>query len=160
MTMVSQEAVAGIGDIMDSVAQAFFGMKAQPLGNSGAQAGDAGWLTGCISIRGAWSGALTIACSRAFACRAAAAMSGSKEEDVSEDDARDAVGELTNILGGNFKALVAMTVDGSHQLSLPIVSTGPLSVPGATATHHAWFALGSDSLRVSVLETAKAGASG
>lgn len=77
-------------------------------------------LVGCIHVTGEDGGVVTLECSHALAQAAAAVMFHLDLPDVQPADAEDAFGELTNIIGGNFKA----TLSDGHQLSLPTVVEG------------------------------------
>lgn len=77
-------------------------------------------LIGCIHVAGPEGGVVTLECPAALAREAASTMFQIPQATVGPDDAQDALGELTNIMGGNFKALLS---DG-HQLSLPTVVEG------------------------------------
>ena len=85
------------------------------------EAADAGELTGCIQITGAFRGAVLLIVSQSVAKSAAAAMFALDPAAVGSDEARDAIGELTNMIGGHVKSMVA----SPSQLALPAV------VPGA-----------------------------
>jgi two-component system chemotaxis response regulator CheY len=71
-----------------------------------------------IQITGRWNGSVRISCSIALARRIAASMFAKEEAEVADDELADAVGEFTNIVGGNVKALFP----GPCSLSLPGVS--------------------------------------
>jgi chemotaxis protein CheX len=77
-------------------------------------------LTGCVQITGAWRGAVTLDCSCELARRAAGIMFGLDPRSVDHEQVQDAIGELTNIIGGNFKSLLPEPC----QLSLPAVTEG------------------------------------
>ena len=79
-----------------------------------------GALVGCIHVTGPAGGVVTLRCSHILARQAAAAMFQKAPADVQLSEEQDALAELTNIVGGNFKALLS---DG-HHLSLPIVVEG------------------------------------
>src|SRR4051812_12253872 len=64
-------------------------------------------LVGCIHVTGAAGGVVTLECSHDFAKSAAAVMFDIPLANVQSTDAEDAFGELTNIVGGNFKAMLA-----------------------------------------------------
>jgi chemotaxis protein CheX len=78
----------------------------------------AGLLTGCVEITGVWQGAVTIDCGPSLARKAAAIMFGIETSETSFDQVQDALGELTNILGGQVKALLPEPC----RLSLPAVA--------------------------------------
>src|SRR5271163_702197 len=59
-------------------------------------------ITGCIEITGAWEGSVTLDCETLMAQRAAGIMFDIEPSLTSYDQVQDALGELTNILGGEF----------------------------------------------------------
>ncbi len=71
-----------------------------------------------IEITGNWHGSVRISCSVQAAKHIAAGMFGKSEIDVEDDELSDAVGEFTNIIGGNIKALFPSPCN----LSLPGVA--------------------------------------
>lgn len=75
-------------------------------------------LTGAIFYAGAWQGALLLECSEQQA-RAWSSRLMSIEQPT-EEDARDGLGELTNVLAGNLKPLLAPGVS----ISTPSVVRG------------------------------------
>ncbi|MCP4901143.1 MAG: chemotaxis protein CheX, partial [bacterium] len=79
-----------------------------------------GLMTGSIQITGAWSGAVHVYCTRQLIANAAAFMFAVEPEDLSEEDVRDALGELANMTAGNVKALLAH----DSYVSLPTVVEG------------------------------------
>lgn len=89
-----------------------------------------------ITISGAWDAVLTLGCSNSVARKAAATMFGKQIEEVEPEELRDALGELTNMLGGNFKILLK----GDTRLSLPHPVT---EIPGhlteVTQGKRQWF---------------------
>jgi chemotaxis protein CheX len=70
-----------------------------------------------VSITGAWSGHVVVACSDQASRHAAAALLGIDAHDVTLDDVADAMGEVANVIGGNVKSLLP----DSCALSLPHV---------------------------------------
>src|SRR4051812_25600004 len=87
-------------------------------------------LLGTIQIAGATSMSVVLGVSQGVARAATAVMLQLHSQDVTEDDQRDVVAELTNMIGGNLKSLVP----GPLYLSLPTVVAGRdlgLQVPGA-----------------------------
>lgn len=87
-------------------------------------------VIGCAQITGAWEGAVLLECSLPLALRAAAAVFGAEPTELSVADLEDAIGELTNMHGGNLKGLLP----DSCFLSLPAVVHGRdhrLRIPGA-----------------------------
>jgi chemotaxis protein CheX len=77
-------------------------------------------MTGCVQITGNWQGAVTLDCSPVLAHKIAGIMFGVDPGDTTLEQTLDAIGELTNIIGGNVKALLP----GPCHLSLPVVTEG------------------------------------
>jgi CheY-specific phosphatase CheX len=78
-------------------------------------------VVGRIEVLGQWRGHIGVLATAGLATGIAAAMFDKRPADVTEDDRCDAIGELTNVTGGNFKALLAPL---ESELSLPRVSSG------------------------------------
>ncbi|HEY8532290.1 MAG TPA: chemotaxis protein CheX [Micromonospora sp.] len=74
-----------------------------------------------VSITGTWHGHVVFACSTVAAKRAAAAFLAMGEDEVSDDDVIDVLGELANIIGGNVKSMLP----GGCFVSLPHVVSAP-----------------------------------
>jgi len=77
-------------------------------------------ITSCVQISGAWAGVVCAQFSPTLAKSSAAAMLGCEPGELSNDDLRDALGELANMIGGNLKSLLA----APSSLTLPWVTTG------------------------------------
>lgn len=85
----------------------------------GGPAPDAGpHVRAVIGLQGAWSGAVALQCSSAYAEQAAVAMFMTEPGTLCPDDVADALGEITNVLGGNLKTLLP----GPSTLSVPSVA--------------------------------------
>jgi chemotaxis protein CheX len=80
-----------------------------------------GKFTAIVGLAGALCGVLTICCDAKTASRIAQAMLGDAAE--SEDQVADALGEICNMVTGNFKNKLAGT-DERCMLSVPSVITG------------------------------------
>jgi chemotaxis protein CheX len=81
-----------------------------------------GEQTAMVGIAGVLCGMTTVRCSRSTATKLASAMLG---RDATSDPSlsRDALGELCNMIAGNFKAKVNSLVNGC-MLSVPTVISG------------------------------------
>lgn len=91
-------------------------------------------MTGSVTITGASDCVVALQLQRRPARTFAAAMFGLEPDDVGDDEVVDALGELTNMVGGSIKSLLPEP----SWLSLPAVSNGQaiqLRVPGAEDTH-------------------------
>lgn len=109
-------------------------------------------LAACVHITGAWQGAVTLACSASFAARAASimfALPAGHQADTTET--QDALGELTNMIGGNVKALLPEPC----MLSLPAIVEGAdysTRIPHARRVAFASFTCEGEAVSVSLLE--------
>lgn len=81
---------------------------------------DAETLDGIINITGGWQATVALQVPKTLAARVASVMFRLDGETPTTEDMQDAIGELTNMLGGNIKALLA----GDCHLSLPAVVEG------------------------------------
>jgi chemotaxis protein CheX len=88
---------------------------------------DGGAVTvGCVTVSGGWQGSVLLACPAQLARMAAAAMFDRPAEQLDDREVADALGELTNMVGGNIKSLIP----GPSRLSMPAVTVGSsLTVP-------------------------------
>ncbi|MDP1571268.1 MAG: chemotaxis protein CheX [Vicinamibacterales bacterium] len=114
------------------------GMAAHPLEvwDDGALTGPT--LDGVINITGDWQGAVLLQVPRPLAGQVAAHMFHLGEEAPSRQDVHDALGEITNMTGGNIKALMA----GACHLSLPVVVDGTdysIGIPGTRVVERVVF---------------------
>ena len=75
-----------------------------------------------VGIAGGWTGSGTISCTASFACMLCAQLLSMEAKSVNEE-VLDAVGEITNMIIGNFKTQVEESV-GSLGLSIPTVIYG------------------------------------
>lgn len=86
--------------------------------------------TGNITISGAWEGSVLLELSNGMDRLLAATMFQLEPDALGEDEISDAVGELTNMIGGSIKSLLPEP----SRLSLPTVVTGrnlSLRMPGS-----------------------------
>jgi CheY-specific phosphatase CheX len=104
-------------------------------------------LLGTIQITGEVPFSVVLSISDGVARDGTAHMLQMPCELVSEEDERDVVAELVNMVGGNLKSMI----QGSSHLSLPTVVEGRnlgLQVPGAELVDDVVFQCDSGSLRV------------
>ena len=78
------------------------------------------FMSGCVQITGAWQVAVTVDCSIGLARQIAAIMFGVEVSETMPDQVSDALGEFTNIIGGNIKSFFPEP----SNLSLPAVAEG------------------------------------
>jgi chemotaxis protein CheX len=75
-------------------------------------------LTGSVALSGQWTGRVLLDCDDQLSSTIAGAMFDVDPAAASEEQRRDALGELANVLGGNFKALLGPL---HSELALPQV---------------------------------------
>lgn len=82
---------------------------------------DRGTWSSAVSVSGGWQGTITAELGAPAAVELATRMLAlPPDEEVSEADIADAIGELVNVVGGNVKSLMP----GPSQLSLPMSAAG------------------------------------
>jgi chemotaxis protein CheX len=129
-----------------------------PIEPGGQAQSDDSTVTGIVNIDGAWHGAVLVRCPLALASMVTAAMFGDDER-PSLEDVRDALGELTNMVAGNVKALLPQP----SVISLPTVAFGSDYEIGVLGTHivaSVPFTSGSQPLLVSVVQRSDDGKGG
>jgi len=110
-------------------------------------------MTAAIHISGDFLGGVRLAAGAPLVRRAAAIMFARPEQDITVDDARDALGELANIVAGNIKALL----DGTSSISLPTIVDGSdytVSTVDVRTSEELGFTLDREPLIVTVFEHA------
>src|SRR5256885_4807470 len=98
-----------------SIWETVVGLAISPDGATSAMNMDEDALTGCVQIMGEWEGAVMLHCPAALLRQAAGRLFGIGPDDTTTEQLRDTLGELTNITGGNVKALLP----GPSYLGLP-----------------------------------------
>lgn len=101
---------AEVIDLVRAVWASLLGWDVDP-----ADAAVAGRWSARVAISGGWSGIVVLRCDEALLRRATAALFGLPPEEATAELMADALGELTNIVGGNLKALLP----GPCALGLP-----------------------------------------
>jgi chemotaxis protein CheX len=114
--IASDEQVVGITqDVWGS-----FTGKAVEAAPGGADVDGGEVAVGRVAVTGDWRGWVLLACPTRLARTAAAAMFDRPAEALGDDEVADALGELTNMIGGNIKSLLP----GPSRLSMPAVTVG------------------------------------
>jgi chemotaxis protein CheX len=146
MTFNAQE----VYQIAATVWEATLELNVECAASEPVQAGNRSTVS-CIQITGAWNGAILLECTAEAARRAAAIMFATEPAQVTTGDLQDAVAELANMIGGNFKALLPETC----YLSLPsVVEGGDYStrVPGSRTLGRVGFTCEGHAVSISILE--------
>lgn len=108
-------------------------------------------MTAAIHVSGDFRGSVRLDCSRALLRRATAIMFDLPEAELDDDDERDVIGELTNVVAGNIKALIP----GNSSISLPTIIDGTdyrVSTVDVRSSDTYHFSLDGESLAVTVIE--------
>ncbi len=125
-----------LSSIADNVWKMVLGFGLRPVESDPQGPGPHDFVLASVTISGAWQGVLTLGCSSNVARRAAATMFRKLPEDTAPGEIRDALGELTNMVGGNFKTLLK----GDCRLSVPrAVETIPCHPAESGPQRHQWF---------------------
>lgn len=140
-----------VAELAESVWEQTIGVALVPV-PAGEPVAEGRTIEGHVHVSGQWRGTLVLQCSFAAAEAATRQMFSLGESVPTLGDVQDAIGELTNMVGGNVKAL--MSEDGCF-LSLPVVVEGrdfSVHVSGARVmTRHAFTSEGA-SVVVTLLE--------
>jgi chemotaxis protein CheX len=119
----------------------------------GAAALDGGDVAvGRVTVTGGWRGCVLLACPTRLARTAAAAMFDRPAGTLTDGEVADALGELTNMIGGNVKSLLP----GPTRLSLPAVTLGAPATappPGGVLVNAVRMACDGQPLTVSLWQT-------
>ncbi len=95
-------APAKLNEITDKVWRMVLGFRLKPVDAAPARPEPHDFVLASVTISGTWQGELTLGCSTTVARRAAATMFGILPQDAAPEEIRDALGELTNMVGGSF----------------------------------------------------------
>ncbi|MBK7722262.1 MAG: chemotaxis protein CheX [Austwickia sp.] len=107
-----------VAQIVTEVWTSMLGLEAERLESPGKIEGKA--IAGSVGVSGGMEAQISLEMSEEAAMKFAGLMFGLEPDAVSDDDVADSVGELTNMVGGNIKSLIA----DSGMLSLPVVAQG------------------------------------
>ena len=77
-------------------------------------------VTASVFLEGDWNGAVSLECNRDQACQFAGCFLSMEPPEAMDNDVRDVLGELANMIGGNIKSEMASTA----HLSMPSVVDG------------------------------------
>ncbi len=117
-----------INDLMLSVTTSFAGLDAELLSHEDPTVAlDADMWSASVHTSGGWTGQVVVNCSPGFARQMATAMFATEE--VDNEDAADALQELTNVIGGNLKSMFASFQEAPCYFSLPVIQTAPRELP-------------------------------
>lgn len=121
--------------VVSDVCSGMLGLDMVPSDQSCCDETDA--LSAVIRISGGWDSLVQVLAPRATARVIASTMFATDVDCLSEEEIRDAVGEIVNMVGGNLKGIV----EGESSLSLPCVGEASGETPfgsdftGITVAH-------------------------
>jgi len=150
---VMQEMDRYVSELSAAVWEQTLGMPLEPAGVVPESRGRT--VEGHVHISGQWTGTLVFQCSIGAARQAAHVMFGPGDEHDCTQDVQDAIGELTNMIGGNLKALLS---DDGCFLSLPMVIEGSdytVRMSGARVISRQVFRSANEPVVVTLLEPAR-----
>jgi CheY-specific phosphatase CheX len=136
-----------VSEIEQIVQMIFDTMVSMNIQRSDSNAAESHRLLGTIQITGEKPLSVVLSVSDEVARAASATMLQMDPAEISDEDERDVVAELTNMIGGNLKGLI----EGASFLSLPTVVEGRgvgLKVPGAEKIDDVVLACEEGTLRV------------
>ena len=144
--------VVSSGDIVviaQDVWSSFLDLELEPAATPSPLDDDA--MTGAVEVLDAWRGHVVLQCTQDMARSMAAAMFLLDRSSVAEGDVADALGELTNMIGGNIKSLLP----APSRLSLPTVHDGAWAPAESKLVSQVDFAAGPDGspVRISVWQS-------
>jgi chemotaxis protein CheX len=108
-------------------------------------------ITSAVHFVGEWRGAMLVECDARQACEFAVRFMGVEMPAAIDDDVRDVMGELANMVAGNLKSLLPRGVD----LSMPSVVEGSdysLRVCGVNAVERMTFSSTTGIFRITLIE--------
>jgi CheY-specific phosphatase CheX len=147
--MIADVSSAKLNEIAERVWSMVLGLSLKPAKCDPGRAEASAFVLGRVTISGTWQGSVTLGCSPALARRAAGAMFGKPPAEADPGDIRDALGELTNMVGGNFKTLLK----GDCRLSVPdVVDVVPYAEVEPAPVEHQWFECEGGLVILNVLE--------
>lgn len=124
MTVTIEPSLGDVHAVVEEVWSSFLGSE-EPLLPLPTPLPPGGW-SAAITVTGGWDAQVTVNLTDAGALGVTSRMLMCEEADCTDEDLRDALGELVNMVGGNIKSLMA----GAAALSLPLVGHGDIS-PGS-----------------------------
>jgi CheY-specific phosphatase CheX len=104
--------------IVASVVETMIGLNVVPVATPWSPEGER--VTATVHVAGSWSGAVVLETTREQACRFTARFLSVETPPAVNDDVRDVLGELANMIGGNLKTALAP----GAALTMPIVVDG------------------------------------
>ena len=139
---------------IDSIVKAIWSTLVElPIDSIGGHLQEDSTMTSIVHVDGAWNGAVLLQCSMTLAKMITASIFQGEDEPTA-DEVRDALGEVTNMVAGNFKALLPEFCS----ISLPTVAFGSdydIAVVGSDLVARVPFACHDHALVVTVVQRSR-----
>lgn len=107
-----------LGRVVEAVFETMLGLAVEPVETPWTAAPDR--VTAAVYFVGLWNGAIVLECSPSQACSFTQLLLSGERPTVINDDVRDALGELANMLAGNLKSVLPRGAG----LSVPSITVG------------------------------------
>jgi chemotaxis protein CheX len=107
-----------VGNVVDSIFSTMLDLPVRALDHGSPVLTDK--VTSSVFLEGSWNGGVSLICSPAQACQLASRFLSVDPPAEVDDDVRDVLGELANMIGGNIKSCLGPDM----RLSLPSVIDG------------------------------------
>lgn len=114
-TAVSQDTVV---EIVESIFSTMLEIDVSLSDSAHSPSGER--MTSTVYLEGDWNGAVSLECNRSQACQFAGRFLATDPPPAVDDDVKDALGELVNMIGGNIKSVLTKET----RLSMPSVIDG------------------------------------
>ena len=139
-----------ICEYTESIWKSILSLDVKPAQNGSGDSNNNYAVAGCIQITGAWNGSVTMHYPMPLAKQVASIMFDLHGEPVENEQIQDALGELTNMTGGNIKSLLPEP----SFLSLPAVALTDraLRIPGSELVTQVTFKCNGENFLVSLLK--------
>ena len=118
ISMQAEVSVEILTQIVQSVFETMMSLDASPCDAPWSREGDR--MTSLVYLTGDWNGAVMLECTPPQACQFAGRILCMDPPETADDDVRDVLGELANMIGGNMKSGMSTGV----RLSMPSVMNG------------------------------------
>lgn len=139
-----------ICEYTESIWKSILSLDVKPAQNGSGDSNNNYAVAGCIQITGAWNGCVTMHYPMPLAKQVASIMFDLHGEPVENEQIQDALGEMTNMTGGNIKSLLPEPCF----LSLPAVALTDraMRIPGSELVTQVTFKCNGENFLVSLLK--------
>ncbi|MFZ9886792.1 MAG: chemotaxis protein CheX [Myxococcota bacterium] len=139
-----------VNTVVEEVLHAYLGLH-EPCAPT-QQVTDGVRYSGSVNLRGTWQGRISVELMRHTVVAAASHMLGLPDDEMREQDLEDVTAELTNVIGGNLRAVITSRLPGNCDLDLPEVSSGALALDAVGENEEHRVRCGEHELRVVLLK--------